>query len=116
MGFVSFVKRLFGAEEKVTETSQVVEPVAAAVQAVEIAPVVEQSPIVETQITDAVTTAEPVVNTAPAVSVSDSITDTVTIKEDAKSNKKVVIRKRTYKPKANVTKKSAHKGGLSNNG
>jgi hypothetical protein len=114
MGFVSFVKKLFGAQEEVTETPQVVEPTATV-------EVVAQTPVVESQITDSVTTSNPtadvVVNTESAVvDTSTSVTETVSIKEDAATNKKVVIRKKTYKPKANVTKKSTSKSGLSNNG
>lgn len=112
MGFVSFVKKLFGAKTEVSETSQlgqefqpvVINPTTEVVETLPppVEEIVVSESLVESQITDAVTTPTP----------TEDIVETV------KSNKKVVIKKRTYKPKTEVTKKSipSNRKRVSNHG
>lgn len=99
MGFVSFVKKLFGSKTEVTETTPLVEevqPQESSISTPEITQettgVLASSPEITTQITDSVT--------------STTLAPVEDVVEVVKSNKKVVIKKRSYKPKANVTKKS----------
>lgn len=105
MGFVSFVKKLFGVKETTVEVKENTEEIQAVVINTTPELVKEELPsvtqenvlensVVESQITDSVTSQHP----------TEDVVETV------KSNKKVVIKKRNYKPKTEVTKKSIPSG------